>query len=188
MPTLGDIQNELKPELGSGERLLWSGMPRQGVVFQAIDLFLIPFFLVWIGVPLAAVVGMLASGKPHFPASFILPFVIIGASMLVGRFIVDAKQRAHTFYAVTDQRILIVVAWRKRRTTSIKLKILPDVTLTEGRSGRGLIQFGADRWPGASFFGTGWPGAGQYMSPRLDLADDVRRVYDIVIKAQREAS
>ena len=188
MSDRGDIQHELRRELGSSERLLWSGMPRQGIMFQAFDLFLIPFFLVWMGVPLAALFDTASSGRHQGSLLFLVPFVVIGAYMLVGRFIVDAKQRAHTFYGLTNQRILIVSAWRKRRTTSLKLKLLPDLTLTEARNGRGSIQFGADRWPGAGWFGSGWPGARQYMSPRFDLADNVRAVYDTIVRAQNEAT
>lgn len=163
-------------------------MPRQGVVFRPIDLFLTPFFLLWAGVPTLSALGLLASRKPIGMDLFFLPFIVIGAYMLVGRFIVDARQRAHTFYGVTNQRILIIGAWWRRRTTSLKLGLLPDVTLTEGRNGRGSIQFGSDRWPGAAWFGSGWPGSGQYMSHRFDLAENVRAVYDTIIKAQAEAS
>src|SRR5215467_4477328 len=153
MSDRGDTQHEVRRELGPGERLLWSGMPRQGVVFHAADLFLIPFFLVWAGFPTVAALGFIGGGGPRGFDLFFLPFILIGAYMLVGRFIVDARQRAHTFYGVTNQRILIVVAWWRRRTTSLKLGFLPDVTLTEGRSGRGVIQFGANRWAGAGWFG-----------------------------------
>jgi hypothetical protein len=189
MADRADIQHELRPELRPGERLLWSGMPRQGVIFRPIDLFLIPFFLVWAGVPTAAVLGFLSGPSPP-TIGVIVPvlFMAIGAYMLVGRFIVDARQRAHTFYGVTNQRILIIAAWWRRRTTSLKLGLLPDVTLTEGRNGRGSIQFGSDRWPGAAWFGGGWPGSAQYMSPRFDLAENARAVYDTIIKAQAEAS
>jgi len=186
MTDRADIQHELRRELEPGERLLWSGMPRQGVVFHATDVFLIPFFLVWAGFPTVAAFGFIGAGKPAAVDLFFLPFIIIGAYMLVGRFIVDARQRAHTFYGVTNQRILIVVAWWKRRITSLKLGLLPDVTLTEGRKGRGVIQLGSNRWPGAGWFGGGWPGSAQYMSPRFDLAENVRSVYDTIIRAQAD--
>src|SRR5215813_5940305 len=103
MPDRGEIQHLLRPELGPGERLLWSGMPRQGVVFHATDLFLIPFFLVWAGFPTAAAFGFITSGRSAGIDLLFLPFIIIGAYMLVGRFIIDARQRAHTFYGVTNQ-------------------------------------------------------------------------------------
>jgi len=185
MQHLADIQHELRPELGPGERLLWSGMPRQGVVFRPVDLFLIPFILLWAGIP---TYGLLHGPKTGAFDIIVLPFIIIGAYMLVGRFIVDAKQRAHTFYGVTNQRILIISAWWRRRTTSLKLGFLPDVTLTEGRNGRGVIQFGTDRRPGAAWFGGGWPGSAQYMAPRFELAENVRAVYDTIIRAQADLS
>jgi hypothetical protein len=187
--SLADIQHELRPELGPGERLLWSGMPRQGVVFRPIDLFLIPFVLLWAGIPTLAALGLLNSGRgAGIGDLFFLPFILVGAYLLVGRFIVDAKQRARTFYGVTNQRILIVRTWWRRRTTSLKLGFLPDVTLTEGRNGRGAIQFGPDRWPGAGWFGGGWPGNAQAMSPRFDLAENVRAIYDTIIRAQADLS
>lgn len=37
----------LSKELASGERLLWSGRPQQGVVVRRTDVFLIPFSLLW---------------------------------------------------------------------------------------------------------------------------------------------
>ena len=185
MSDRGDTQHEVRRELGPGERLLWSGMPRQGIVFRAIDLFLIPFILVWAGVP---TYGLAHSPRTGVFDIFLLPFILIGAYMLVGRFIVDARQRAHTFYGVTNQRILIISAWWRRRTTSLKLGFLPDVTLTEGRNGRGVIQFGSDRWPGAGWFGGGWPGNAQAMSPRFELAENVRAVYDTIIRAQADLS
>ena len=79
MSSLADIQHELRPELGPGERLLWSGRPRQGVVFRAIDLFLIPFILIWAGIPTAAAIGFIRSGKPIGTDIFFLPFILIGA-------------------------------------------------------------------------------------------------------------
>jgi len=132
----GTVQHELRPELGPGERLLWSGMPRQGVVFRPIDLFLIPFILLWAGIPTFAALGLLKSDRGvGIGDFFFLPFILIGAYLLVGRFIVDAKQRARTFYGVTNQRVLIVRTWWRRRTTSLKLGFLPDVSLSPGPLG-----------------------------------------------------
>ena len=50
------------------------------------------------------------NGKGIGEVVFFLPFLLIGGYMLIGRYIVDAKRRAQTFYGVTNQRILIVVA------------------------------------------------------------------------------
>ena len=44
-----DATTELSDELESGEKLLWSGRPRQAIVFRSSDIFLIPFSLLWGG-------------------------------------------------------------------------------------------------------------------------------------------
>lgn len=183
-----DIQQQLRPELGHGERLLWSGMPKQGLRLHWADAFIIPFMLVWMAIPLAAAVTSLRTGKGTISLLFVVPFLLIGAYMLIGRYILDARQRARTFYGVTNQRILILVGGRTRRTTSLSLKSLADITFSEHRDGKGTLQFGSDRWPGAAALGAGWPGMSQYVAPRFDLPANARQVYEMVRKAQAEAS
>jgi hypothetical protein len=184
----GDIQQRLRPELTSGERLLWSGMPKQGLRLHWADAFIIPFMLVWMAIPLVAAIASLRTGKGTFSLLFVVPFLLIGAYMLIGRYIVDARQRARTFYGLTNQRVLILVSGRTRRTTSLSLKSLADITFSEHRDGKGTLQFGSDRWPGAAAFGAGWPGMSQYVAPRFDLPANARQVYELVRKAQAEAS
>ena len=41
------IEWELRPELGAGERLLWSGQPRGGLRLRPTDAMLVPFSLLW---------------------------------------------------------------------------------------------------------------------------------------------
>lgn len=38
-----EIENELRPDLGSDEKLVWTGKPKTGIVFRSSDVFLIPF-------------------------------------------------------------------------------------------------------------------------------------------------
>jgi hypothetical protein len=182
------IQQQLQREHGHGERLLWSGMPRQGLRLHWADAFIIPFMLVWMAIPLVGALTSLKAGKGLISVLFVVPFLLVGAYMLIGRYVVDARQRARTFYGLTNQRVLILTTGRTRRATSLSLKSLADITFSEHRDGKGTLQFGSDRWPGAAAFGAGWPGMSQYVAPRFDLPANARQVYELLRKAQAEAS
>jgi hypothetical protein len=100
--------------LESGERLLWSGRPRQGIVFRAVDIILIPFSLFWLSI--VALFGWFVlpqSGSVAEAEGVLLALVICGAFLLVGlylligRHLADCIRRASTFYAVTDRRVII---------------------------------------------------------------------------------
>ncbi len=44
-----DIEIELQNNLSSGEKLVWIGRPKKGIVFRSSDAFLIPYSLIWGG-------------------------------------------------------------------------------------------------------------------------------------------
>src|SRR5438046_585524 len=45
----GNPETAIQGQLASGERLLWSGRPVEGIVFRPSDAFMIPFSLMWGG-------------------------------------------------------------------------------------------------------------------------------------------
>lgn len=177
--------------LDPGERLLWSGQPRGGLRFRAQDLFLIPFSLVWGGFAVFWEVIALTAVAHHapFPVSLIfplfgLPFVAVGLYMIVGRFFVDARTRARTFYGVTNERLLILSGLFSRQVKSLQIRTLPDVSLSERGDGSGTITFGPANWMGVS---TALPGAGRVMAPSFDFIERARDVYNIIREVQRPA-
>jgi hypothetical protein len=183
---MNPINEEIRTQLSSNERLLWSGQPRQGLVLRGSDTFAIPFSLMWGGFAIFWESSVLNSNAPGFFILWGIPFVIVGLYLIIGRFFVDARQRARTFYAVTDERIIIVTGVLNRNVKSLNLRTLSDISLTEGKSDEGSISFGGVSQFYSRFGGfSGWPGMNAQMGPRFDLIAGAKTVYDIIRNAQR---
>jgi Bacterial PH domain len=181
-------EQELAAHLDRGESLLWSGRPKQGVVLRPIDAFMIPFSLLWGGFAFFWEARVLSSGASVFFALWGLPFVLMGVYITIGRFFVDARLRGATVYGLTPARVLIVSGLFARRVTSLNLRTLRDVSLSERGDRSGTITFGASHplvmWAGAM----SWPGAGQFHAPSFELIAEARSVYSRVRDAQKSAA
>jgi hypothetical protein len=170
-------------DLGADEKLLWWGQPPQGFMLRAVDAFLIPFSLLWGGFAIFWELGAIRMGAPPFFALFGVLFVLIGLYLIVGRFFFDAWQRGKTTYAVTSERVLIVTELFGRKIKSLSVQSLHDLSLTERSDGSGIITFGWTHPMYGWYEGTGWPG--HQGAPRLEVASEARRVYDLIRSAQR---
>ena len=179
------IAESIRSELAPGEQVLWSGQPRQGLVVRGSDAFAIPFSLLWAGFAVFWLVTAARSGAPLPFVLFGVPFVVVGVYIVIGRFLVESKQREKTFYAVTQQRIIIASGLFSRRVKSLNLKTISDLSISERSDGSGTITFGAQH-PMAAMFGgmSAWPGAEQYLGPRFELIAQARSVYEAIRKAQ----
>lgn len=172
--------------LDRGERQLWAGAPRRGLVLRASDAFMIPFSVLWAGFAFFWELSVLRDGAPLFFALWGVPFVLVGFYITVGRFFVDARRRARTTYAVTSERIIISSGAFNPSVKSLNLATLSDVTLHERRDGSGTITFGSTSPLVAMYAGTPWPGVPQV--PSFEMIPDARRVYGIIREAQRAAA
>lgn len=182
-----DAHKEISRHLDSGESLKWAGVPRQGLLLRASDIYVVPFSLMWGGSAIYWEVGVIASGAPFFFMLFGIPFVLVGLYFTVGRFFVDARQRARTFYGLTDRRAVIVSGLISQSVNSIMLKSLSDVTLEEKRDRSGTITFGRPNPMASWMAGVHWPGLGQYQPPVFEMIPEAKAVYDYVLGAQRTA-
>jgi hypothetical protein len=61
--------------------------------------------------------------------------------VIVGRFVLDARLRRTTNYALTTQRILIARSGRYNLFTAVNLGRIPQVQLIKSANGRGTIIF-----------------------------------------------
>lgn len=178
-----DIEQALRPELAAGERLLWSGQPRQGVFLRGADAFMIPFSLLWGGFAIFWEYSVVVQDSPFFMKLWGIPFVVMGLYLIVGRFPADAKLRERTYYGLTDRRALIVSGLFSRSVRSVELRTVQEVNLREGGDRTGTVTFGAQapgNWSGMA----SWPGMATRMAPAFDSIPDARTVYNQVRSAQ----
>jgi hypothetical protein len=187
MTSASNITVKLQQELEHGERLLWTGQPRRGLMLRPSDRYLIPFSLLWGGFSIFWEWSVIQMGAPWFFVLFGAVFVLFGLHFIVGRFFVDAWQRARTFYGVTDRRVLIISGRSTQETTSLDLESLPDLSLSERYDGEGTISFGRDYPPYGWFQFSNWPGTKGYWTPRFEGVKNVRQVYELIRKAQRDS-
>jgi hypothetical protein len=174
-------------ELISGERLVWSGRPKQGVLLRGSDAFLIPFSLLWCGFAIFWELSVISSGAPFFFKLWGIPFVLVGLYMVLGRFFIEARQRDNTVYGLTENSIIIVSGLFTRKVKRLNLRAVSDISLNEGKERRGTITFGPTLPFYAWFGGGSLPGMGQMAVPSFEMIENARSVYELIMTTQREA-
>jgi hypothetical protein len=178
--------SDLTDRMLTGERVLWSGRPAQGLLFTGRDAFLIPFSLLWGGFAVFWESTVLTTQKtPGFFALWGIPFVLVGLYLIAGRFLLDAWIRGGIFYAVTNKRILISRSGPFSKFTALSLDRLPDANLSESSGGRGTIRFGqaAQMWGGRNSFSSWTPSLDP--TPQFIGIENVRSVFDQIQVATR---
>ena len=176
---------EITRVLDSGESLLWSGAPRRGLLLRPTDLFMIPFSLLGGGFAIFWEASVLRSNAPPIFSLWGIPFVLVGLYMILGRFFVDARIRAKTFYGLTSRRAIILSG---RNTNSLPLRTLSDISLQERPDRSGTILLGRPQPYSAWSYGMRWPGTSQYFTAMFEMIPEARSVYDQLLEAQRAAS
>jgi hypothetical protein len=183
-----DQAQAVRAQLESGEQLIWSGQPRQGLLLRPSDAFMIPFSLLWGGFAIFWEVSVILTGAPIFFWLFGIPFVLIGLYLIFGRFFTDARTRAATFYGVTNDRIIITSGKHGTRVQSLSLSTLGDITLDERADGSGTITFAAVSPLGRMGNFGAWPGVGATrgaVPPSFEMIPQAKKVYEMIRGAQR---
>lgn len=192
----GAIENIFGSELGPGERLLWTGRPAQGLLFRSTDIVLCPFTLAWCAFAFFWEASVLRDFLGHASNSK-APFGIqifnvalgslacmYGLYIVFGRFYYDIIRRRNTYYAITNDRIIIISKIFKRSVTTYYLNGLPFLNMEEEKNGRGNILLDEK----LSSFSHAWQSGLSFKGPRmLEGISNVKNVYDILQKARRAA-
>ena len=175
-------------KLDQGERILWQGQPAQGLRLQAGDAFAIPFSLLWLGLVLLMLIGIITEslGKVDPMFFIVLPvFLAFGLYMVAGRFLVDIHTRARTHYTLTNRRAVIETGLFRKVRRVVNLASVPEITYRAGRRATGSIMFGSP----SPFYGmlpASWPGSSRMLPPSFDIIDDAETIYELALSAQRE--
>jgi hypothetical protein len=176
---------EIRRELSPNERLLWFAKPRQGIRFRVSDLYMIPFSLFWAGFAVFWELSVIRDGAPLFFMIWGIPFLVMGAYITVGRFILDAVLRRKTAYGLTDRRVLLVSGLWSRAVRMLDLAALPELSLVERSDRSGTIAFGAPASPRRRMMpGTPWPGVETPFA--FEMIEEARDVYDRIRAAQED--
>jgi Bacterial PH domain len=193
---------EISSELGPQERLLWAGHPFRGWRLRSVDTMILPFAILWSIVAIFAVFGGIETLTPSLRAAsgplnseiadhggilytvFALTAVPVSAFYLTfGRFILDARRRARTWYGLSDDRIIILASgFIAKRVTNIPLRELRHVMFSQRPDGSGTICFDS----GASQRPAGIRIPWSVECHQLERVPDVRRVVRKIIWAQRK--
>lgn len=176
-------------ELNPNERIIWRGRPWQGFLLRPADILLIPFSLLWGGFALFWEGSVVSSGAPFFFMIWGIPFILVGLYIIVGRFFVDMAQRAHTYYALTSERVIIISGLINKNTKALKLNGLQEINISTRSNGRGTITFGPSSPMSWLYSGSGFPNMGRYnIAPSFELIDDARMVYHQIKSLQGAGS
>ncbi len=176
-----EIETELNSCLGNDEKFIWTGKPKTGIVFRSSDVFLIPFSLLWGGVPFFLIMTVLFSNGPFIgPFIFGILIVLIWLYVVVGRFFLDAKKRENTCYGITQDRIIIKSGIFSKEFKSLNIKTLSAISLNQFKDKSGTITLGTTYFHYSLMQGLEWTGIKQ-PPPRLEFIQDVEKVYDIIM-------
>ena len=178
----------LENQLRGDEKLLWEGRPKREIIFTSKDAYVIPFILLWFGFAIFWEGTAIAMGAPLFMKLWGILFVLVSIYIVIGRFFIEAWQRNRTFYGVTNERIIIAVGGANKKTTSINLNNLPEITLKENKNGTGTVIFGGSDPREYFLRGQGTWKLFQLDTSRFESINNAREVYDIIRQAQRQAS
>jgi hypothetical protein len=134
------IQTLFQNEMLRDEKILWSGQPEQNLFLTVRNIVQIIFALVWLGI--TGSVGYFAiESFDIFTMLFLVPFVLIGLYLLFGSFIYSDYQKKRTYYAVTNQRVLILINSSNKVVKSKLISQIPVLNKTTNKDGIGTIQF-----------------------------------------------
>lgn len=186
-----EIERKIQPELLPGERVLWTGRPDPSRLLNLADVGLIPFSLLWGGFALGWFVqGLTGRAKADAPTIIVGAFfALFGLYLIVGRFFVKAQRKRHTFYAVTDRRVVVLTDLWRRSVHAALIGHIPAIEKHVRADGVGSIRFGSGSRFASMYEDTGLEFFGAFYgapAPSFLNIPEVNDVTNLVTRLQVE--
>lgn len=181
------IANQFAEELNPDEVIEWCGKPQQGIYIKKEDTLDFLFSTFFGGLLLAISYRLLLGGPPIFIIFIGVLIAPFGFYMIIGKFIYQKWQRKKTFYAVTNQRIIIKYGIDTQNTKTLLIKELNDININIRKNGKGVIAFGTTLGIPMRYRRYGDDYIERTMSaPTFEMIDNVQSVYNLIKKLQWE--
>ena len=176
------IANQFNSFLQDGEALVWTGKPKQGFLFQTMDVIFLPFMFFWMLITFTFIGVALFTNEPII-GLIVMPHLLIGIGLVYARFFLDKKRRKNTFYAISNKRILIRTKTFSENTQSIYFQGLTNIQLKEKKDGSGNIEL--DKPSGLALLCSLYPiklFTGNQQLSQIEGVENVRETYDLIVK------
>ncbi|MBV9863955.1 MAG: hypothetical protein JO316_01245 [Abitibacteriaceae bacterium] len=146
-----ELHSVVQPDVESGEQILWVGQPNAArMAVKSIGGFL--FGVGWTWFTVAFIMGWMShNSSSQWPGGiwgfgglafylFMTPFLIVGLAMLASP-LLSYQQGLRTFYAITNQRILVIETGKSRKVQSYGEGDIGNLERTEQPDGSGDLTF-----------------------------------------------
>ena len=178
------LRQVIEPILEPDEVLVWAGRPRQGVIIRNRDPIMVIGVLVFAVVYFWVVGGSLAAGPTVPVLIFHLLVLACVVYFAVGSFFLDAYYRSRLYYALTDQRAIILETMVVTEAKSLMKSDFFLARLKETEGGRGTIRLDSPTQAvNSMMLGMGRTHAAFGHPPMFFEIDDAEAVYGLIKQA-----
>ncbi|GMU87541.1 MAG: hypothetical protein AMXMBFR48_27820 [Ignavibacteriales bacterium] len=132
-----NLNREIEQYLEAGENLIWTGQPKQGLVFSAFDIWMVIFGIIWTSGVVSWIYA--AWDAAIWFAMFGLPFLLVGLYLIFGKFFIDARTRSTAIYAITNRRVIITYKKVRKKFYSYEYGKIREIALRENADKSGAI-------------------------------------------------
>jgi hypothetical protein len=165
--------------LQENEKILWQGIPKQGILIRDLDILAIPMSIMLFGFSV-----ILDFAIVHFQVSYLFLSLALLLNLLflylgVFRFLMNANRRKKQQYFVTNKRIIVSYHSVKGvHYKTLPLRNIEGLDITTEKDGYGFITFGNINPVLPWLFG-GYVLNGDKIYG-LELVPDAQQVYELI--------